>query len=569
MAFPRIQGNKILILHSIRKGKQIKQEKLHVFDSFADAGEVVNSDSKWSLFCDSLRMPLKGRRSINDRKLRTKIKQILEEHKTCDKSDQLNEAAIQLVVTLQSFEKPLQPYQLKSLERAKDSLNLLRKIIEEKLLLVPKSGGETMQSLDYVADNNQLAEEILDQGLELYWQGKWDEAKREFFRGLQVDPDHVDLLVHAGLSELIEENYHLALSYFDKAIELGKQHIDIEIANNPEQYVKRDNLEKWAADKECRLADECPDRDTEKCKDCEENPENKAPNLYSYLEFRPFFRALTNKAVTLQKMKRYQEAIEVLELCHSYQDLWGTYNMIGICHLNLGNIEQADKWYIEMLWPDAYYVKALICWISGRQEDALRYLLTGVTHNWHIAHMLIGRDQPETTRYIGSALPDRLKASEFIHEHGTIFKKYSGFRAMVRCVLDDVIISELLEDLKESKTRRKEERDYRMGSHHWQLLFGNMDEEFLSLHVPRLLASLNDRSGEYWLAKKHEIISVKVLEKKTQNWLVELEDCSAKPLYFRPNYYVELVQEGDIIRICVSKSWYYRKRLFISGEIEQ
>ncbi|MEA1991462.1 MAG: hypothetical protein U9N58_04595, partial [Thermodesulfobacteriota bacterium] len=95
-------------------------------------------------------------------------------------------------------------------------------------------------------------------------------------------------------------------------------------------------------------------------------------------------------------------------------------------------------------------------------------------------------------RYIGSALPDRLEASEFIHEHGTIFKKYSGFRAMVRCVLDDVIISELLEDLRESKTRRKEERDYRMGSHHWKLLFGNMDKEFLSLHIPRLHTSLND-----------------------------------------------------------------------------
>lgn len=140
----------------------------------------------------------------------------------------------------------------------------------------------------------------------------------------QSSPDHVDLLVHAGLSELIEKNYHLALSYFDKAIELGKRHIDIEIANNPEQYVKRDNLEKRATDKECRLADECTDRDTKKCKDCEENPENKAPNLYSYLEFRPFFRALTNKAVTLQKMKRYQEAIEkyLADLATQESEVW-------------------------------------------------------------------------------------------------------------------------------------------------------------------------------------------------------------------------------------------------------
>ena len=32
-------------------------------------------------------------------------------------------------------------------------------------------------------------------------------------------------------------------------------------------------------------------------------------------------------------------------------------------------------------------------------------------------------------------------------------------------------------------------------------------------------------------------------------------------------YFVDYVQEGDTILIRVSKSWYYKRRLFVSGEI--
>ena len=59
------------------------------------------------------------------------------------------------------------------------------------------------------------------------------------------------------------------------------------------------------------------------------------------MKFRPFFRAMTNKAVTLMRMKRYQEAIETLLLCQSYDELWGVRNMIGECHFCLGGVAEA------------------------------------------------------------------------------------------------------------------------------------------------------------------------------------------------------------------------------------
>ncbi len=82
-----------------------------------------------------------------------------------------------------------------------------------------------------------------------------------------------------------------------------------------------------------------------------------------------------------------------------------------------------EKWYRELLWDDAYYIMALIKYLSGKSEDSFKYLLTAIIKNPYIAHMLIWIDKPEKTRYIGSVLPDRLKASEFIHEEGHLFKR--------------------------------------------------------------------------------------------------------------------------------------------------
>jgi tetratricopeptide (TPR) repeat protein len=379
----------------------------------------------------------------------------------------------------------------------------------------------------------------------------------------------VDLHVHAGLSELLEDNHDLALARFDRAVELGRQEIDRFIADNPYEHIKYENYESWLSSRTCKLADECPELDTEACDDCDNHPRMEWIGLYSYHRHRPFFRAMTNKAVTLMRMKRYPAAIDTLLLCQSYDQLWGVSNMIGECHLCLGNLEQANQWYGEMLWPQAFYVKSLILAQLGKQKEALRYLLTGIMHNWHIARMLKRDEKPEPIRYIGPALPDRLEASEFIHERNHLFKGQTRFKAMLRCILEDPEIENLLTDLKEASERRKEEREYRMPSNLWDIMHGNMDHQFLDQHVPRLLASLEDKSSDYWMPEKNEIISVAIQEKKQLNWLATLNKYPEKTLYLRPSHYSEHISEGDTVRVLVSKSWHYKKRLFVSGEVER
>jgi len=570
MAYPLVQGKKILIFHSTRNGKQVKQERLYAFDTFTDAKETINSKTKWSLFCASLQMHLEGKASINKNDLKVKIIKILEQTKNKDASDMLNKTTLQLISILQTYSAPLLPNKKKSLKMAKINLNLLSKAINENLILINKQKEEIMPLCLSQPKENQTVEKLFNDGLDYFDQGDWDSAKEVFLAGIKLDPDHIDLLVHAGLSELIDKNYPLALSYFNKASTIGQKYIDTEIENNPDTCIKHSCFDAWKENQVCHLAEECPDWETKKCEDCDNSPGNEYLGLYANYKFRPFFRALENKAVTLIKLKRYQKAIETLQLCQSYQPLWGTYNLIGLCHLNLGNIEEANKWVIEMLWPSAYYKKAVILFALGHLYDSVRHLLTGVTQNPHIAYMLTGNEKPEPIRYMGIGSNVKLSASEFMHEHHSIFKKYSGFTTLLRCLLNDELITTLLDELEEYNKQHKNGKTPPRDSFYKKLTTGNMVEDFLDQHVPRILSKLNNKSSAYWSPMVDEVMTVRVLTQKTQNWLVELKDFPDKTLYFRPTYSLHMkgVLEGDMTQLRVSKSWYYKKRLFVSGNIE-
>ena len=243
--------------------------------------------------------------------------------------------------------------------------------------------------------------------------------------------------------------------------------------------------------------------------------------------------------------------------------------MIGESYFCLIEFEKANQWYNEMLWPEAFYIKSLILFSLCQDNEAIRYLLTGVTHNWHIAHMIIGIEKPEQIRYVGDSLPDRLSSSEFIHENSHMFKNNTRFKVMLRCLLEDPIIDKLLEELQEVKKRHKEDRKYRPDRIHWDLMYGNMKDDFLALHVPRLLNHLSNKTSNFWLPEENEVITVVVKEKKRINWLVSFIDYPEKKIYFRINSYIEHISEDDLINICVLKSWYYKKSLFISGKVEQ
>jgi hypothetical protein len=154
-----------------------------------------------------------------------------------------------------------------------------------------------------------------------------------------------------------------------------------------------------------------------------------------------------------------------------------------------------------------------------------------------------------------------------MHEHRHFFRKHTAFKMMIRCCLDDAEIGPLVMDLEESWRRRKEERNFRVPREHWDPIMGNMEEELLAQHVPRIFGKITKKDSDWWLPEENELIALEVKEKKTTNWLVRLVGTQDRTIYFRPRRQREDIAEGDVIKIEITKSWYYKKSLFVSGEI--
>ena len=279
MAFIRLQGSKILILHNRREGRKVHQEKLHVFESVADAADCAASDERWKRLCDSLALRLPRKSSLKQAVLRQKLQAMIEQFSTTEQVDPLKQAAGELNAALVSLKDPLPPRQLRTLASSREALQELSETIQDKLELLARA-KEAQMSIA-VETAGTVAEEIFDEGLTRYDRGEWNQAKDCFVRGLNIDPDHVDLLVHAGLSELLDNNLHLALGYFDRGVEIGRLKADEEIRKNPdEDFIKADDRAEHYKGWVCRLSSECPDWGTDRCDACEENPEVSSPSLY-------------------------------------------------------------------------------------------------------------------------------------------------------------------------------------------------------------------------------------------------------------------------------------------------
>jgi len=565
MAFPRLQGDSIVILHNRRVNKSIKQERLHVFQTFSAARQAVDDENQWRMFCDSLDMKLDGiAKKVNRSELKRKLKDLLEKAVIAE-SNPIRDAALQMISVLSSLQHPLYPNQIKNLAYAEPLLKHLESLIGEKLAMLEKKAVQDMTP--ELNNASERIEHLYETGLELYSAGNWDEAKAVFLEGLKLDPGNIDFLYYAGSLEMIYDNHLLALSYFEKAERIGKEIIDGEIAKDPEALIKQSEIDNTKDDRVCQYIVECPDWNTDNCNDCENNPKYEISDLYSHRRFRPFFNALTSKADSLMHLKRYEKAIETLNRCHEYQPLWGTYNMMGLCYFQLGDLEMADKLFSELLWDNACYMKALIKYALKDPEASLRYLLKGFFWNPHIAYILIGREKPDHTRYIGMSLPDHIRASEFMHEDGKLFKKYSGFRTLIRCVLDDEAIYDFLCDLENEKYKEKKDRSYKMDREMFQLSVGRGNDAFLSDHAGRLAQKLYDPKSQYWLPEEADVILVTILEKKRQNWRVCLADFPEKVFYYRASVDAANIAENELTKIRVSNSWHYRKSLFVSGDI--
>ena len=140
---------------------------------------------------------------------------------------------------------------------------------------------------------------------------------------------------------------------------------------------------------------------------------------------------------------------------------------------------------------------------------------------------------------------------------------------MLRCALDDQTINGLLSELSEAHRRHREDGTYEVPKELFRLMSGNMDENFLTEHVPRLLKKICDPSSDHWIPEDNAVILATVLEKKTTNWMLGLAEDPRRTLYLKTGSTDPTVKEGEDIEVRITKWWYYRKRMFITGKISR
>lgn len=528
MAFVRVQGKQIKIMHTRRVEGKVRQERLHIFSSPLDAVAAIGAEKRWKLLCDSIEANFGiTLTKVNRKGLKDKIQDVLKSFPTDSRADELFTKVQDLQQMLSAFSDPLTPQQANQLQNAKEALLLLMDTMDEKLELIASSEEDDMFDME---EFESPVEAIFERGLDCYREGMWEDAMALYQRGLAMDPAHVDLHVHAGLINLHEEHYDLALAHFNQAIDYGKP-----LADTVKATLDKDD------------------------------------SLYHQLEVRPFFRALSNKAITLMRMKRWEHAIEVIQMQRSYQVLDGTGNMIGECYAAQGKFEEADSWFNEMMWADAYYTKAFLQFQVGNLEESISSLLRGVTQNWKIAEMIAGRRKPEKHRYAHEPHGKMgASASEYFHDSRHLFHKQNRFQALVKTILDDEQIVQTLEELDASRQKAKQDKTYLIPKKHFSLLHNGSTPQFAGKHGARIFAQYHDQQNPHWIPEENEIICAVVEEKMQQNWRMQLAGNTEKQFYFRPSGHgSDNITKGKQILICVSNGWFHQKRLHISGTVEK
>ncbi len=561
MAFARAQGSRIVILQSRRSGTAVRQEKLHEFRDFASAWESVESDRRWKLLCESIALALGSRRLDRDR-LRASVLRALEGHPKGRTVPSLERLCTPLVQLLESIEGVAQPEHMHLLRESRGILQRLRVLLDARLALLEEQ--EKPDMLHPTTPERSNAEDFFLAGLGHFERGGWREAAETFQEGLTLDPGHTDLLLYAGHCHSMEGNDELAVKYYARVSETVQSRMDRAIREEPEEFLTIGEIEKRARERGCQFPDEHLPESDGRCEECRASYLEECVTLYSRSEFRPFFHATAAEGHSLLKLRRLEEAIEVFKLSLSYDRQWGISNAVGECYLRIGQVQEAERWYREMLWPRAFYVRALILEQLGRRQEALGMLLEGTFRNVHMARMLLGREKRENVRWMGVALPPPLEASEFMYEEGGLFAGKSGFKALLRVICDDPEIAGLHVELEESIERRGRERGYDMPRRLWNLWQGSATE-FFEAHTGRLLSQINDPSHEAWCPGVQSVIQARIVEKKRVNWLMEAPG-SDREFYFRPGGFDESLAVGELIEIKVARAWFYRRSLFVAGE---
>ncbi|MCL0058808.1 tetratricopeptide repeat protein [Dehalococcoidia bacterium] len=220
----------------------------------------------------------------------------------------------------------------------------------------------------------ERAEDTLDQGLDLLEQGNEEEAGRYFFKSIEIDPTYADGYNHLANIAWRKRDWKQAEGLYRKALEFAE-------------------------------------------------PEVKGilkGEFWGMLESRPYMRAFHGLGLTARKQGRFEEAISIFRqmLKLNPNDNQGVRYLMGSLYHQLGNLEEAGRWY-ERNGNDPHnlYNYGLALIQQNKLEKAARILVFAIFANPYIAPMLLGDKLPKRDWWHGISWAEPEYAEDYIIDY--------------------------------------------------------------------------------------------------------------------------------------------------------
>jgi Tfp pilus assembly protein PilF len=233
--------------------------------------------------------------------------------------------------------------------------------------------------------------DTLDQGLDLLEQADEEEAGRYFFKSIEIDPTYADGYNHLANIVWRKGDWKQAEGLYRKA--LGCAELEV--------------------------------------KDIHQG------GFWGILESRPYMRALHGLGLTLWRQGRLEDATSTFKrmLKLNPNDNQGARYLMGPIHHQMGNLEEATKWY-EQNGDDPHnlYNYGLALVQQDKLEEAAKVLIFAVFANPYIAPMLLSDKLPKRNWWHGTNLAEPEYGEDYVTEYGNWWERKERPLAFLRAV---------------------------------------------------------------------------------------------------------------------------------------
>jgi tetratricopeptide (TPR) repeat protein len=374
MSFVRRKRGQVLLVHNERDpgSARVRQRELHRFTSPAELEEVL-SQAGWTRWTRSIAWRERTL-EFDWRAIRARLSEELETWSTAPggakhrRNRKIERLASELVVELAPL-SVAKAADAAVIERVRPSLLALRGSIARLLPAARQPGAQPppkeIQMVPATPDKGRAADEVFDEGMELWWEGERRGATKLFRRALQLDSQHADAHNHLGIVSLEARELKAAEQHFRAAVDGGRRHL------------RRDG----------------------------------ARVDWGFIENRPYLRGLANLALLLLEQRKWAEALaihrQMLKL--NPNDNQGIRFLIGPECLRAGDDAGAIDAFQQHLREEvgcAFGLALAMLRAQGPSAEVGVGLVTGFAANRYVAPMLLGEHWERLDAFHGTSMAE-------------------------------------------------------------------------------------------------------------------------------------------------------------------